>query len=133
MVHFIKKMAARKWVPLTWTILTIVMLCIPGSALPGGGLFHIPHFDKVVHIILFGGIVWWWVLHFDSRKQEALTPMRQIVLLVALTVALGIALEFVQLHFIPNRSFDTGDIYANAAGSLLAAILVSARPRWRLP
>ena len=132
MLYFIKKIAARRWVPFTWTILTIVLLCIPGSAFPGGGLFHIPHFDKVVHVILFGGIVWWWVLYFDSRDLEVLTSLSKIVLLVVLSVALGITLEFVQLNFIPNRSFDPGDIYANAAGSLLAAILVSALPRWRL-
>jgi hypothetical protein len=132
MVHFIKKMAARKWVPVSWTLLTILLLCIPGSAFPGGGLFHIPHFDKVVHILLFGGVVWWWVLYFDSLQHNALVPFSKTVVLVCLTIALGITLEFVQLNFIPNRSFDIGDIYANAAGSILAAILASALPGWRL-
>ena len=132
MFHFIKKLAARKWVPITWTLLTIVLLCIPGSAFPGGGLFRIPHFDKVVHIVLFGGVVWWWVLYFDSLQANELIPRNKILVIVCLTVALGIALEFVQLNFIPNRSFDTGDIYANAAGSILAAIFVSVLPAWRL-
>jgi len=132
MFHFFKRAAARRWVPVTWTVLTIVLLCLPGSALPGGGLFRIPHFDKYVHILLFGGIVWWWILYFDSRPPKQLVTVYKMIILVLLTVALGIALEFVQLNFIPNRSFDTGDIYANAAGSLLAAMLAGLLPGWRL-
>lgn len=30
----------------------------------------------------------------------------------------GIGMEFVQKHFVPNRSFDAGDILADAIGSL---------------
>jgi hypothetical protein len=131
MRHFIKKMAARKWVPVAWTVLTILLLCIPGSAFPGGGFFHIPHFDKVVHIILFGGMLWWWVLYFDSRETNGLTSSGKIVVLLCMIIALGITLEFVQLNFIPNRSFDKGDIYANAAGSLLAGVIVSSLRLWR--
>lgn len=132
MFHFFKKLAARKWVPVTWTLLTIIALCLPGSALPGGGLFNIPHFDKIVHILLFGGIVWWWILYFDNQPPRALFPVHKMLILVCLTVALGIALEFVQFHFIPNRSFDTGDIYANTGGSLLAALIARSIPGWRL-
>ena len=33
-------------------------------------------------------------------------------------IAYGIAMEFVQMYWVPNRSFDVGDILADAAGSL---------------
>ncbi len=131
MFQFFKKAAAHKWVPITWTILTVVLLCLPGAAIPGGGLFNIPHFDKIVHILLFGGMVWWWILYFDSRPPKHLVAVYKIIFLVCITVALGIVLEFVQRNFIPNRSFDTGDIYANAAGSVLAAMLAGMLPGWR--
>jgi hypothetical protein len=131
MFQFFKKAAARKWVPVTWTFLTVVLLCLPGAALPGGGLFQIPHFDKYIHILLFGGIVWLWVLYCDSRLHDHLLPFSKIIVIVCLTVALGILLEFVQLNFIPNRSFDIGDIYANAGGSLLAAVFAAITPTWR--
>ena len=132
MFQYFKKAAAHKWVPVTWTLLTVVLLCLPGAAIPGGGLFNIPHFDKIVHVLLFGGMVWWWVLYFDSRQPRQLIPGSKIIVLVCLTVALGVILEFVQLNFIPNRSFDTGDIYANGAGSLLAAIFAGLLTGWRL-
>ena|SRR5688572_9982817 len=132
MFHFFKKFAARKWVPVTWTLITIILLCLPGSAIPGGGLFNIPHFDKIIHILLFGGMVWWWVLYFDSRPPRNLVPFQKILILVCRTVVLGVILEFVQLNFIPNRSFDRGDIYANAAGSLFAGLLAGFLPHWRL-
>ena len=38
----------------------------------------------------------------------------------------GIAMEFVQKYFIPNRSFDVGDIIADGIGSIIG-ILYSLR------
>jgi len=37
-------------------------------------------------------------------------------------ITYGIVMEFIQKYFIPNRSFDIGDIIADAAGSLLGLI-----------
>jgi VanZ family protein len=37
----------------------------------------------------------------------------------------GIAIEFIQKYFIPNRSFDLGDIMADMVGISLGLILVS--------
>ena len=35
----------------------------------------------------------------------------------------GIAMEFVQKYFIPNRSFDIGDIIADGVGSIMGLII----------
>ena len=36
----------------------------------------------------------------------------------------GIAIEFIQKNYIPNRSFDIGDIIADGTGSFLPLIFV---------
>ena len=42
-------------------------------------------------------------------------------------IAYGVAMEFVQKYFIPNRSFDIGDIMADTVGSLLGLMYSTRR------
>jgi len=121
MLKFLNKTVKKKWLPLTWTILTIVLLCLPGSTLPGGGLFNIPQLDKVAHIILFGGLVLLWMLHLQNNGASSALIL--LLIIIIFSIGLGIILEFVQMNFIPHRSFDQGDIIADVAGSLSAGLL----------
>ncbi|MDF2187129.1 VanZ family protein [Paraflavitalea sp. CAU 1676] len=120
----LRKLCTKKILPILWTIITIVLLCLPGSAIPGDGIqfFEIPHFDKVVHVILFGGIVFFWGAHCASNGGTKNTWIRELTLITVLTIALGIVLEYVQFYFIPQRSFDRGDIVADASGAIVASL-----------
>lgn len=120
MWKFFYQVSKKIWVPAGWTLLTIVLLCLPGSALPGVKLFNIPHFDKVAHIILFGGIVFFWVFYYE---QIQFPDSGNVLIIILLSISLGVIMEFVQFNFIPNRSFDLGDIAANAGGSVLAGFV----------
>lgn len=123
MRSFFQKLYSNRIIPIAWTLITIVLLCLPGSSLPGEGfVFHIPHFDKIVHVILFGGIVFFWGCYFAFRSRQLVRQhwQRLVILLAVLSTGLGIVLEFVQFNFIPQRSFDRGDIVADAAGALAA-------------
>jgi hypothetical protein len=120
----IRRILQHRFVPLLWTLLTIVLLCMPGSLLPGTGLFDVPYLDKFVHIILFGGVVFAWGVHFTNPVNNGERMYRIYLLITLLTICLGIILEFVQLYFIPFRSFDGGDIFANSIGSAIAAIML---------
>lgn len=52
--------------------------------------------------------------------------MQQIFMIIALVVVVyGTGMEFVQKYFIPNRSFDTGDILADAIGSLIGFLFAT--------
>jgi VanZ like family. len=122
MMRFFKRLSTRLFLPVGWTLITIMLLCLPGRTIPGEGLFSIPHFDKIVHILLFGGIVFWWGFHLYFRRSDSSKWRKTIVFLAAFSIVLGIVLEFLQLYCIPNRSFDGGDIIADAAGALLAGL-----------
>lgn len=120
----LRRLCSTKLLPVCWTILTIVLLCLPGSTLPGDGiqLFEIPHVDKVVHVTLFGGIVFFWGAYYANNKLHFGNLTRRVILLFILSSVLGIVLEYVQFYFIPQRSFDRGDIIADTGGALVAAI-----------
>ncbi len=104
-------------VPLSWTIFTQILVSLPGKFLRGPERFlNIPHIDKIAHIILFGGLSIFWIIFFYYRRagSQKYTPL--IILLIL--AAYGTGIEYYQLNFIPNRSFDTGDIVADVCGAL---------------
>ena len=86
---------------------------MPTDALPSSGNLEIPYLDKYVHIIFFGAFVGLWCYYF-STKQFSHRLLKIIFFSVYLfAVVNGIAIEYIQLYFIPNRSFDQGDIIAD--------------------
>jgi VanZ family protein len=94
--------------------MTTVLLCLPGSAIPQHEWFDVLMIDKWVHIFLFS------LLTLLFARLNRLSRFWIIALSV---LAYGVAMEFVQKWFVTNRSFDVGDIGADAAGALLGYIL----------
>jgi hypothetical protein len=122
MMRFIKKLCTWKIVPLAWTLITIGLLCLPGSTIPSTGVFSTKGIDKVVHAILFGGIVLLWGFNLYFRRNEKQKWQQIIVLLTLFSMGLGIGLEFLQRDYIPNRSFDGYDMIADSLGAVMAAV-----------
>jgi VanZ family protein len=58
----------------------------------------------------------------DSKSKK-----RTFILISLVWLSYGIIMEFVQQRFIPNRSFDVGDIAADAIGCLLGYWFSSSR------
>ena len=117
MLALVRKLSAFLIIPLTWTLLTIVLLCLPGSTINSIGLSNIPNIDKIVHFILFGTIPLLWGYYFLNRFSLARWK-KTVFLFVIGSISLGIVLEFVQYFFIPNRSFDPLDILADSVGAM---------------
>ena len=128
MKAFIRRIYGGKLVPLCWTLFIIILLCLPGSAIPGAGIFSLNNLDKIVHFILFGGNVVLWALPLQQAPVQG-RPLKAIWRITLLTIILGVALEYVQLYFIPNRSFDIKDIAADTAGAAVAFIYFLLRYR----
>ncbi len=116
-----KKYFGKLFIPLAWTIFIQVLLCLPGSTLPDtGGLLEVPNLDKVVHVILFGTLVGLWCFYF-SRKISSPQQLKLTFFVVFLLAAFnGIIIEYIQKYYIPNRSFDQGDIIADILSAAIA-------------
>jgi len=119
MKKILLRLCSNIFIPAAWTIITIVLLCIPGSDLPTDSsfVFQIDGFDKFVHVILFGGIVLLWGFYY--KRTEDRQGQRSILYIILFSIGLGIAMEFIQLYFIPDRSFDKWDILADSGGAVL--------------
>ena len=108
-----KKIAGKIFVPLAWTIFIEILLCLPGNALPNEAGIGIPNIDKVAHVIIFGAFVGFWCFYF-SRKIQEHEKLKVVFFCIFIAAAVnGIAIEYIQKYFIPNRSFDQGDIIAD--------------------
>jgi VanZ family protein len=117
----LKKKKAIVWLALTWLILVTILLCLPGGILPKKNWLNKIFFDKWVHIFLFAMLnIFWLRFAIDFRGKK----IRLIIITTGICVLYGISMEFVQEFFIPNRSFNVGDIAADIAGSIIGAFVV---------
>ena len=123
-ISLIRRLSSKKFFPIFWTILTITLLCLPGKAIPSLGLFGIKNLDKVAHIGLFGGFVLFWGLYAWGKKKVFSTWMYILSGITLTSIFIGIGMEYVQVNFIPNRSFDVWDIWADVLGSVVSFVVL---------
>jgi VanZ family protein len=104
-----------RWPSLIWTALIFVLLSIRVDDLNKGSFLNIPHLDKVVHVFLFGILVFLWARrYFHNSSPDVFKKL--IIRIFAMSCLYGIVLEFYQKYF-TQRSFDGGDILADIAGA----------------
>jgi hypothetical protein len=107
---------------ITWFIISIILLTLPGSSFPKENWFDKIWLDKWVHIGMFAIMVtlWCWAM---LKIYSLSTRLRTIFIWIALLCLIyGVGMEFVQKFFIKNRSFDVGDIIADAVGCTLGVL-----------
>jgi hypothetical protein len=112
-----------------WFIISAILFTLPGSAFPKENWLDKIWFDKWVHIGIFTVLVtlccWGWR---SIEKNIIPKKLRKIFITIGIICLLyGIAVEFVQQHFIRNRSFDIGDIIADAMGCAAGVIYSTMR------
>lgn len=122
MLALFRRIISYKFFPLTFTLFTILLLCLPGSMVPGAGIFALKNLDKVVHVLIFGMNVLFWGWHYETSDRTSGNLRIIFIAATAIMITLGIVMEYVQMFFIPNRSFDGYDILADIVGSVLAGL-----------
>lgn len=105
---------ARHWALVlasTWTLIMLTAFSVPGRDLPQVDVFSA---DKIVHFCLFVG--------FGILWMHALSPhLRRTAFWVLGTgLVFAVGTEFYQQMLPLNRTFDPGDILANAGGLTFA-------------
>jgi len=105
-----------------WLIISTVLLTIPGSSFPKKNWLGTIWIDKWVHIGIFTimSVLWCRAIlqkHYEKKRLKNIFWGLGIIWL-----SYGIGMEFVQKYYIPNRSFDMGDIIADAAGCTIGVV-----------
>jgi VanZ family protein len=100
-------------VAIVYLLIISALFCLPGSAFPKANWLTKIYFDKWVHIGFFAVLIilWNWAANSTNKSYT--------VIIMALAIAYGLGVEFVQHNFIPNRGFDIGDWLADIAGSFV--------------
>ncbi len=104
---------------ITWFLVVLVLICLPGRDLPETSWLDRIHFDKFVHAVLFGGIVLGFARPYFRTTLPATLKQQWLLRLTLATIVWGLATECIQLYFIPGRAFDLADWLADALGALL--------------
>jgi hypothetical protein len=117
MIPFFKKYLGNIYTAVAWTLFIGILLTLPGSMLPKESTFQIPHFDKFVHMSMFGGFVFLWDLWLSKRPIPPKRLLRLFFTVFVIAVIYGIGSEYVQKYFIPGRDFDEADIIFDMIGA----------------
>ncbi len=103
---------------IAWLIVCTILFTLPGKAFPKKDWLDDIYFDKWVHIGIISILVFltvWGVYRFRGRR---IYP-KDVMLWILIGTLYGLLMEFVQLYFVANRSFDGGDVIADLAGAVL--------------
>lgn len=106
-----------------WFALSFILLVLPGSAFPKETWLSKIYFDKWVHIGLFSIFVWLFCRgYYSQNKPSGISLQKKFLYVFIAACVYGIVMEFVQKYFVPNRSFDIGDITADCIGAFVGYI-----------
>jgi len=101
---------------LSWLIISTILLILPGAAFPKEDWLDRIWFDKWVHVVMFFIMVTLWCMAFRKYNAANSYLKKTFVIVMLLCFVYGIIMEFIQGSFIEYRSFDAGDIAADAVG-----------------
>ena len=112
-----KTLRSATLIAIAWLLFITILLCTPGSRLPKISWNDKIWLDKCAHIFLFLVLVFLWCRIF-LRSAPTVKNKNIFITITFLSVIYGIAMEVIQHYFIPFRSFDYGDMIADAIGSV---------------
>lgn len=104
---------------IAWFLLSLVLLCLPGSTLPTYPWLALIHADKWVHIFLFGTLCFLFGRPLRNSAVPTAEINRWLLMISVAGVFYGTAMEFVQEYWVPNRSFELADIGADSVGCVV--------------
>ena len=118
-------MALRYLIPaLVWCLVILLAISLPPGNIPRTGLFSIPHFDKLVHFVLF--TIWGFLLFYGFRKQKTGNLLRENPTVTAIATGLvyGIFTELLQHFIMSGRQGNFFDILSDLFGTVFGVLLV---------
>ncbi|MBC7904371.1 MAG: hypothetical protein H7Y27_13170, partial [Gemmatimonadaceae bacterium] len=95
-----KKIFSNPLPAIGWTIAIQIALCLPGTKIPGVGLFELPNLDKIAHVVLFGGFVGLWCYYLFTRNRGFEYLKKWFFIVFLISVVNGVLMEYVQFYLI---------------------------------
>lgn len=108
----------RKFWPTLCVVAVIVYATLSNDPVPEMDMPLIPHIDKLIHAIMFGGLCGAW--YFDLYRSGVKLILRRRLAVAAVCVAAGGLDELMQLLFTADRAGDLLDWCADAVGIAVA-------------
>ncbi len=120
--------AVGKFLRSYWPSALIVCVILYATWLPGhlepSNLPKIPHLDKLIHAVMFGGLTG--AILFDRRRGGTRLNSGIVLATAAGTLAFGAVDEWVQGLLPIGRPSDILDLCADAAGIIVATLTAPA-------
>ena len=115
------KISFKKFLPgIAWFFIVGILTLMPGKDVPDVGWLNIPNLDKIVHIILFGGLALLFSLPY-FKTNFSIQKKRNFFIRISLSMILwGLMIEVLQKFFVPGRGFEWMDLLADSIGVFLA-------------
>ena len=107
-----------RWWPSGLVIITVLYLTCWPDPLPSEAIPLFPGADKLVHAIMFGGVVG--ALDFDYFRTHRDLPYSIRLIILCSAGALGVVTELIQAMEIIGRSCDFYDFCADMTGGVIA-------------
>jgi VanZ family protein len=107
-----------------WSVVIIVLCCIPGKEFPKASFFEVPHLDKIVHFSLYFVLIVFTTKDFLKQNKWRFLSKHSVLYSLVYGITLGIIIEVLQHYFIPFRDGNLLDAMANVLGSFLGLLFV---------
>lgn len=117
-----KELLKTYW-PTALTLLVIFYATWLADPMPDTELPKIPLLDKLIHIIMMGGLTGALMFDYYRRKPHRPLTLRIIIAFTAGVMAFGIVDEVVQGLLPINRPSDPFDLLADWTGCLIGALI----------
>ena len=115
---------------LLWTAFVVYACLLPGSDVPKLWFLQFPQSDKVIHIVLWAGMIF--LFCFGTFYKKEMTAFRNYNYFnwILFGIVMGITLETLQKILPLGRDFEWLDWAADSAGSILGAYVYYTFTRW---
>lgn len=121
-----KTLRLKQFLPaIAYLAFTFYLFTLPGQKLPDLPWAAKINFDKIVHLGLFTILVFAFSYPFKKSSYNNAQRKKWFLYITLLSIAYGIAIEFIQKYFMANRSCDIIDVTADVLGSTIGYIAAS--------
>ena len=117
------------WRTIVWVLVILFLSTLPTANVPRTPLFNIPHFDKLVHFLMY--FILTTVVLSDSYKENVQIRNKIIIKIMMLSISYGILMELVQKYMASGRNASLYDAIFNSLGVIFAIVLFVKISRFR--